>query len=39
MAYTNSPKRMDLITTMPQLRILVTNTKVPKNTKALVAGV
>jgi mevalonate kinase len=38
LAYTNAPKRMDLITTMPQLRILVTNTKVPKNTKALVAG-
>lgn len=38
--YVNLPKKsMDLLPTMPALRILVTNTRVPKNTKALVAGV
>jgi mevalonate kinase len=37
--YVNSPKKMDLLSTMPPLRIVVTNTRVPKNTKSLVAGV
>lgn len=39
MSYVSIPKRMDLLDRIPPLRILVANTKVPKNTKALVAGV
>ena len=38
LAYVNSPRRMERIPAMPTLRLLITNTKVPKNTKALVAG-
>lgn len=37
--YVSSPRKLEVVKGMPPLRILVTNTKVPKNTKALVAGV
>ena len=38
-AYRKSPQYIHRVQDMPQLPILVTNTKVPKDTKALVAGV
>lgn len=38
--YVNSPKRLESLGDgLPPLNILITNTRVPKNTKALVAGV
>lgn len=39
LAYVSHPKSIEHLQGMPPLRLLVTNTKVPKDTKALVAGV
>jgi hypothetical protein len=38
LAYCRDPKRQERIVGMPPLRMLICNTRVPKNTRALVAG-